>query len=405
MSGSRDKHTAREFIAGVEVGVIFEINITNASDNTLQPFADISGLSLMPHEQEILFFTGSMFHIDSVEKENESTWIIKLTLTNENVKLIEQTMNGLEKLITANIYCVNLVKKTDDYSLFNTYHKYFTNKNFSLVDIVKLVTNINLNCLINSSDDREKAIEYYKELLSNENFIDHPKFIVLHIIIGINYFHLKQFDNALDYYNIAFEEIDENNRLKGEVYYHIGDVWRETNNYESALSCYEKALQIITNYPDKYKNIGKIYRKISDLYLEQDNYENAIIYENQANETDEYLNAKQHSQFIDDETSLKHEQQLNVKLNSAKLQDAHTLYITGMRLVREGQFYQGLQNLLEAEKLFKNLLPIYDLVVHKLAKLYEHAAIAYVCLNDKFNALVIWKKAIDIRKSFNYEDL
>ncbi len=68
-------------------------------------------------------------------------------------------------------------------------------------------------------------------------------------------------------------------------------------------------------------------------------------------------------------------------------------------------FRRGLENLLQAEKLFKEYLPIYDRVVFKLIKLYEHAAVAYSCLDDNFNALVMWKKAIDIRTTFNYRSL
>ena len=39
----------------------------------------------------------------------------------------------------------------------------------------------------------------------------------------------------------------------------------------------------------------------------------------------------------------------------------------------------------------------------KLAKLYEHAAFAYLYLKDHLKALIMWKKAIDIRTGFNYD--
>jgi hypothetical protein len=43
-----------------------------------------------------------------------------------------------------------------------------------------------------------------------------------------------------------------------------------------------------------------------------------------------------------------------------------------MQLIKESDFSQALENLLEAEKLFKKNLLLYDYVVHKLAKLYEN---------------------------------
>ncbi|CAF3729751.1 unnamed protein product [Rotaria sp. Silwood1] len=86
MSTSHRENVAREFIAGAEVGVIFEINTIKASYNILHPFADISKLSVIQDEEEILFFAGTVFRINSVEKENDSTWIIKLTLCPGNLK-------------------------------------------------------------------------------------------------------------------------------------------------------------------------------------------------------------------------------------------------------------------------------------------------------------------------------
>jgi hypothetical protein len=44
----------------------------------------------MPGEEELLFFVSAVFRIDSVKKENDSTWIIKLTLSNETGR----TANG-----------------------------------------------------------------------------------------------------------------------------------------------------------------------------------------------------------------------------------------------------------------------------------------------------------------------
>ncbi len=51
-----------------ENGVIFEINIPNTDNNILHPFTDISKLSSMSYEEEILFFAGAVFRIDSVNK-------------------------------------------------------------------------------------------------------------------------------------------------------------------------------------------------------------------------------------------------------------------------------------------------------------------------------------------------
>ncbi|CAF4237440.1 unnamed protein product, partial [Rotaria sordida] len=97
MSTSRNENIARGFIFGVKVGVIFEINTISASDNILHPFVDISQFSLIRSEEEILFFADAVFRINSVQKENDSTWIIKLTLCNETVEQLEQFMDGAKE--------------------------------------------------------------------------------------------------------------------------------------------------------------------------------------------------------------------------------------------------------------------------------------------------------------------
>ena len=385
-----------------ETTVLFQINVVNGGNRTLYPFADISRLSAKgpDGEEEVLFFPGAVFRIDSVKHESHSMSIIKLTLIDENIEIVEQLNTVLNRSFIFSQKYIGLLEKTDDYSLFNRYHMYLTGEKFSVGDIAKLLTYINVNRLVENSDDHQKAINYYEELLLVKNFIDPNKNIIFLILIGLNYFRLKRFDYAVDSYTDALELIDDGNRLAGEVYKYLGDVWRATNDLQTALLFYEKAVQNIANHPDKNKYIGEIYRKLVEIHFEQKNYEMANIYNDQADEVDEYLREKK-PKFIDDETFLKYQQQLNIELDSNMLQYAHTLYSNGMLLIRRGHFKQGLKELLEAEPLFKEYLPVYDLIVHKLAKLYEHVTFAHFCLDDYFDALVAWKKAIDIRLSFN----
>ncbi|CAF4237768.1 unnamed protein product, partial [Rotaria sordida] len=232
---------ARGFIYGAEVGVIFEINTISASDNIFHPFVDISQFSLIRSEEEILFFADAVFRINSVQKENDSTWIIKLTLCNETVEQLEQFMDGVKEQLTSITCWDHIVMKIDDWDLFKKNYKILTGKTFSVKDIMTNLTSINFYYLSVIFSDYEKAIEYYRELLHNEEFIDDPKRIILNIITGYNYFHLFQYDNTLYYYNIAFPSLDDNNLLKGQLYFHIGDVWRIRNNVETALSYYKKA--------------------------------------------------------------------------------------------------------------------------------------------------------------------
>ncbi|CAF4324554.1 unnamed protein product, partial [Rotaria sordida] len=168
----------------------------------------------MSDEEEILFFAGAVFRINSVQKENDSTWIIKLTLCNETVEQLEQFMDGVTEQLASITCWDHYFMKKGDWILFKKYHKILTGKKLSVMDIMTNLTIINFYYLPVIFGDYEKAIEYYRELLHNEEFIDDPKRIILNIIIGYNYFHLFQYDNALFHYDIAFSSLDDNNLLK-----------------------------------------------------------------------------------------------------------------------------------------------------------------------------------------------
>ncbi|CAF1397698.1 unnamed protein product [Rotaria sordida] len=399
MSTSRNENVARGFIYGAEVGVIFEINTISASDNILHPFADISQLSVMSSEEEILFFAGAVFRINSVQKENDSTWIIKLTLCNETVEQLEQFMDGVKEQLTSITCWDHIVMKIDDWDLFKKYYKILTGKKFSVKDIMTNLTSINFYYLSVIFGDYEKAIEYYRELLHNKEFIDDPKRIILNIIIGYNYFHLFQYDNALYYYNIAFSSLDDNNLLKGQLYIHIGDVWRIRNNVETALSYYKKALEIFINQDPHSDDVARLCRKVFDIYLEQNNYEDAIIYQEQADIIDE--NYRERSEF-DIETPLKYFQnQLDNQSDHSPFQRANTLYSIGLCFMKKNDYSQALKNLLQAKELFEKHVPSYNDFFHIFSPLFESIALVYALLKDYFNALIMLKKVSDIHMSFN----
>jgi len=80
MSTSRDEQIARSFIIGATRAVIFRINLKIQTYNSFKPFIDISSFSSFLQEQEILFFVGTIFFIDSIEKESDSIWISDLLL-------------------------------------------------------------------------------------------------------------------------------------------------------------------------------------------------------------------------------------------------------------------------------------------------------------------------------------
>jgi tetratricopeptide (TPR) repeat protein len=389
--------TPNEHVEANEFSTLFEINVENETKAICYSFADISDFSQFPDDEEVLFFAGAVFRVDSVKCNEQSIWIIKLTLNNQLGEQLQQIISLLNFVPAFGTIFSELTKKTDDYNLINRYHRLLTNRNILFSDILILLkhTHSVIHLLMNTGDYKT-AIDIYEKLLSSKDFTDTPPFIILHIIIGNNYVRLSQYDDAFLYYGIAFSLLDEKNRLTGELYDHLGDLWNKINNHSSALAYYKEGLTIMNSHGEKDKSIPRISRKIVNIYREQDDHENARIYENQANIFEE--NRTQQFELLDTEMLIRHHQnQSLIKLDYPTVQTAHQLYSDGLHLIKKSSFSQGLEKLLMAESLYKQNLSLYDSVMRKFAKLYDNAAFAYFCLNDHFKALITWKKAVDIR--------
>ncbi|CAF4271233.1 unnamed protein product, partial [Rotaria sordida] len=144
-------------------------------------------------------------------------------------------MDGIIELLTSITCWDHFVMKINDWVLLRKYCTILRGKGFLSKDIMANVTSINFYYLFSILGDYEKVIEYYTELLHNEEFIDDQLRIVLIILIGYNYFHLFEFDNALFHYDIALSSLDDNHIL------------REQNNYEDAIIYQEQADLIDAN--------------------------------------------------------------------------------------------------------------------------------------------------------------
>jgi hypothetical protein len=62
--------------------VLFEINVDPMKNTKV--FADISKISNYEDEREVLFMLGSIFRLESVQHNNEDTWIIRMNFCNDD---------------------------------------------------------------------------------------------------------------------------------------------------------------------------------------------------------------------------------------------------------------------------------------------------------------------------------
>ncbi|CAF2948621.1 unnamed protein product [Rotaria sp. Silwood2] len=396
-STSRNETVARVFIMDSELGVLFEITISNTSDNIFHPFADITELGHIPDEEETLFFAGAVFRIDSVQKESDSIWIVKLNLCNESVEQIEQVIDGVKEQLDTLTCCQDLFLKAEYLKMFTRYTVKLTGIPYRLEDLVKKRFQLDFYDLLIRLGDHESIAEYLDNLVINRT-IDESQRLVLHIVIGYNYFNLSEFDKALFYYGVAYSLLDKRNRLRGYLYRHIGDVWVEQHNLKYALSYYNMALEIIMNDNANDQDIGLIHRKLAYVYRQQNKNIDASVHESLADKAD--TKHRQRTDFNLEASLNFFLNQLINKSGSSELQHADTLYSTGICLLKQSKYSQALEHFLQSKEIYKKHFTTSKSVVSKFSRLLLSIALVYLLLKDNFKGLLMLKEAVDILERY-----
>ncbi|CAF1343012.1 unnamed protein product [Rotaria sordida] len=430
LSTSCNEKIARSFILDAEDAVIFKINIPNRNDNSFMPFIDISkSIGISSEEEEVLFFVGTGFSIDSIQNTTDSPCIIELTLNNDPYihfrKLVSIFAPEFQKiaewfLSTTNTDYSNntiqafintiidpwiqkikekhhLIMKTDDFNMIEQYYYILTKKQFSSNNDPTIMISIHFAFLLSNLGLYDRAIQIYEQGLSLMDISTKgPEFIVIHIIIGYLYYHLSQYDEADEHYTIVLSLLDEENLLTNELYRYIADIERKRNNGNTSLSYYQKALEIANN---RYiPSLQYIYQEIIDILKTQGNYTDADIYERKLKkiDPDKYyisLSTWGDQTILDDCRS-----RLNNEHEPIKRADL--LYKIGLHCVVQGPFEEALEQFLQAKDLYTNQPPSWDRFPQHLSILFDNIAMLYLFSKNYLKALIMFRKAIDIRNSF-----
>jgi hypothetical protein len=372
ISTSRNPAVAHAFASNPKNAIIFEIHMTGEKNNSLCPFADISEYSFFGDEEEILFFPGSTFRIDSIEKENDHRYRIKLVLNNEMDQLIQSLNDCLERFTTDISQICDLYPIVLDGYLFKKYYHYLTHNSLPQKEAFSLVANVLQNYLFSGSYDRTRSIDYYKRVLLDKTLInDEFKSIALHVVIGNNYFQNSEYDNAFLYYAMAYSSINGDNLLTAEIFSRFGDVWTALNYSDNAISCFQRAFDFIISDNDKDEKLIEICDKIMKICPKENYNQYAEKYETKAKEIIDHH--KKHCKYIDKKTPLKTHQQGNICEVPMKF--------------------------MQATQMFKEHYSMFDRFDYLLCINYELQAGVHLVSKDILSALIMWKKAIDIRMS------
>jgi tetratricopeptide (TPR) repeat protein len=250
--------------------ILFHIEIDT---NKLQrPFADISHLSAVECNDEILFSIGTVFRINHVAKEKTSDgiWFVYLSSIDENNKQlkheIKQTqitlLNFFKRVWQAQI------KRGDRYQIATSY--------------------INMASMYYKQNEYQKSLDLYQKALENLLELSSPNPLTIATYqsnIAMVYTALEQQTEALKLYEKVFKirikHCEPNDPLLIDTLHTIGHIYCRKKEFDKALKQYYKALKIqsISFEPPLKQNpssIAATHTNIALVYQQQNKPDHAL---------------------------------------------------------------------------------------------------------------------------------
>jgi tetratricopeptide (TPR) repeat protein len=393
LSTTRRENMARVLMPTSPRGVLFAIRIQGENPDGCRQFADIADLSAFPWEEEVLFFAATVFRIDSVEQDNNSTWRVELSSESSMMDRINQLLDSIIKSVAKKSNLIELHLNIDELSLFARYYRSLANTTHLFGDVYALIADSGALQLFDTLGDRQQSIVFYQNLLKNERFIDQHKFIALHIIIGNIHSLLHQYDQAFECYGIALSLLDDHHRVTGELYLHLGDLWCDMKHYDNALACYGNSLAVLQKCL-KPHHMVKILERMRDVYEQRGCLEVAHIYETEARHISEADRSR--SSLNLDRSIDYYRNQLQNAANRSPLQLINTLYAIGLCHLRAGEYDQALDHFRQVAARLEAAPHSGRSIGRVQSRLYE--VLAWVCLLQEnfLDAFAMWKRAVEL---------
>jgi tetratricopeptide (TPR) repeat protein len=236
LSTSLNKDIALQFAKnksnGDDESVLLEIEID--TDKLQRPFADISHLSEISREDEILFSIGTVFRIDYVadKKTKDGIWIVHLSSIDENDKQLknETKQTHLTLLNFFKRVCQAQIKRNDQRQIAISY--------------------VNMASIYYKQGKYQKSLDLYQKALEKlkESSLSNPLTIATYQSnIARVYMALERQDEALKLYEkalkIRIELCEPNDPLLINTLHTIGHIYRENKDFDKALEHYHRSLE------------------------------------------------------------------------------------------------------------------------------------------------------------------
>ncbi|CAF1200415.1 unnamed protein product [Rotaria sp. Silwood1] len=247
LSTSTKQSIAHEFAQrslsnGFSIAVLFQMQI-DPTDSSC-PYSSLENQSSNQSEYEILFSLKAIFHIESIEPIENNFWQIDLTLINEKENLISH------------------------------YIEIEHNKFNHLIDYEKLGE------LLIQMNEFDKAKDLYEV---NVPDISDPKYTYVYNKLGLIYTNLKNYNQALLYYNLSLET-KSNETLNdyvtiSNIHNQIGKIFYQQEKFDKALEKFQYALDMqLEHLSSTHPSLINTYELLAMTYEENNDYQTALEY-------------------------------------------------------------------------------------------------------------------------------
>jgi tetratricopeptide (TPR) repeat protein len=150
------------------VAVLFEIDADPAVVTT-KPFSDITEHSEFADEAEVLFMSGSIFRLNSVDyRKDDKVWVARMTLSSENYSSLKSVLLNMRKQLGTGDTDLRILGKLlsniGEFALAEKYLKRFLNQlprdSNSLVDLYE-----ELATITSQAGQFDKSMEWHQKAL------------------------------------------------------------------------------------------------------------------------------------------------------------------------------------------------------------------------------------------------
>ncbi|MFD1413200.1 helix-turn-helix domain-containing protein [Oceanobacillus jeddahense] len=127
----------------------------------------------------------------------------------------------------------------------------------------------------NRKNDVYKSIQHLEKALNAYlREMNYDQCTVCYFLLGINYFKMGNYDEAIDYYHRVEKVIENDKDLLRKVYHNLGLAFEKKKDIEKAIHYYQESLSI---YTEEEHNTKTIYT-LAELYLSMENKKTAASY-------------------------------------------------------------------------------------------------------------------------------